>query len=86
MSADFCAHPEVGLPRPDVVYYIDVDVAEQIMRGSFGNERYENKEFQNKVRAKFDSYGKLSNWKVCMTRYLCLHFSLVLALISQPNI
>lgn len=45
--------PEVGLPRPDVVVFLDLepDVAKE--RGGWGEERYEQAEMQARVRALF---------------------------------
>lgn len=45
--------PEVGLPRPDVVVFLDLapDVAKA--RGGWGEERYEKAEMQARVRALF---------------------------------
>ncbi len=55
MSMEWCFGPEVGLPAPDVIFYLDVsqDVAEK--RGGYGLERYERKEFQSAVGKVFHS-------------------------------
>ena len=44
----------MGLPRPDLVCFLDVseEVAQQ--RADFGGERYELTEFQRKVRENYD--------------------------------
>ena len=53
LSQEWCYAPEVGLPAPDVVFYLSVteDVAAQ--RGGYGEERYERKEFQQAVATQF---------------------------------
>jgi dTMP kinase len=53
LDFDWCKSPDVGLLRPDAVFFLDVsaEVAEQ--RGGYGSERYEKREFQVKVREQF---------------------------------
>lgn len=53
LSLDWCKQPDVGLPRPDLVVFMDVteEVAKQ--RGGFGEERYEVAEFQRRVRQNY---------------------------------
>lgn len=46
--------PEVGLPRPDVVVFLDLSEAEAAARGGFGEERYERGEMQRRVREGFE--------------------------------
>ena len=46
LSLDWCRQPDRGLPRPDVVYFLDVSPEEAAKRGGFGEERYEKAEFQ----------------------------------------
>ena len=44
-----CLAPDVGLPAPDVVIYLDLPIDEAEKRGGFGSERYEKREMQVKV-------------------------------------
>lgn len=62
LSFEWCQQPEVGLPEPDIVFYLTVpsDVAEN--RGQFGEERYEKREMQDKVRKIFQSLHT-EKWK-----------------------
>jgi dTMP kinase len=39
---------------PDLVCFLDVSAEEAAKRGGFGAERYENKDFQDKVRVNYD--------------------------------
>lgn len=55
MSIDWCKKPEIGLPKPDLVIFLDLTVEEAEARGGFGEERYEKVEFQKRVRANFGS-------------------------------
>ncbi|KAG4960801.1 hypothetical protein JHK84_037889 [Glycine max] len=41
--------PEIGLPAPDVVVYLDISPEKAAERGGYGGERYEKLEFQKKV-------------------------------------
>ena len=45
--------PEVGLPKPDLVIFLDVDVETARGRGGWGGERYEEEEMQGRVRGLF---------------------------------
>lgn len=45
--------PEVGLPRPDAVVFLDLDEEKARERGGFGEERYETAEMQRRVRGLF---------------------------------
>lgn len=45
--------PEVGLPRPDLVVFLDLSEEAAAARGGFGDERYETSEMQRRVRALF---------------------------------
>jgi dTMP kinase len=45
--------PEVGLPRPDAVVFLDLDEDKARARGGFGEERYETEEMQRQVKRLF---------------------------------
>lgn len=45
--------PEVGLPRPDLVLFLDLDEAQARSRGGWGGEAYERGEMQRRVRELF---------------------------------
>ncbi|KFY50165.1 hypothetical protein V496_09526 [Pseudogymnoascus sp. VKM F-4515 (FW-2607)] len=53
LSLPWAREPEVGLPRPDLVVFLDLEpeVAEE--RGGYGDEKYEKREMQEKVRKLF---------------------------------
>lgn len=59
----WCKNPDVGLPRPDLVIFLDISVENAMKRGEFGQERYEKKDVQEKVRDLFHLM-KEDNWKV----------------------
>ena len=45
--------PEIGLPSPDVVLFLDMTIEQAKERGQFGEERYEKEAFQRTVRQRF---------------------------------
>ena len=46
--------PDIGLPRPDIVLYLDTDPEEAAQREGYGNELYERVAFQAKVRREYE--------------------------------
>lgn len=63
LDVGWCKAPEIGLPKPDVVIYLTLPVAEAERRGGFGQERYEKKEMQMKVAEIFTTL-KDDTWQV----------------------
>jgi len=53
LSIDWAKAPDVGLPRPDVVVFLDLEPEEAEKRGGYGDEKYEKKEMQQRVRELF---------------------------------
>ena len=53
LDLKWCRQPEVGLPRPDLCLFLDLDADEAAKRGGFGEERYEKAEMQARVRQLF---------------------------------
>lgn len=49
----WCRAPDIGLPEPDLILFLDVSEQVARSRGGFGKERYEKAELQKKVRAAF---------------------------------
>lgn len=56
MDLAWCRQPEVGLPRPDLCLFLNVSAEVQEKRGGFGNERYEKRDLQDRVR---ELYGEM---------------------------
>ncbi|MEQ2228104.1 hypothetical protein ILYODFUR_005349 [Ilyodon furcidens] len=65
-SLDWCMKPDEGLPKPDLVMFLQLNPAEAALRGQFGTERYETSAFQKAVHERFEQLMKDSsvNWKV----------------------
>ncbi|KAH6881595.1 thymidylate kinase-domain-containing protein [Alternaria rosae] len=55
MSLEWCRKPEVGLPRPDLCLFLDISAEGAAKRGGYGNEKYEKKEMQDRVRELFET-------------------------------
>ena len=53
LGIQWCKAPDVGLPKPDLIIFLDVDLATAKSRGGFGDERYEREETQKTVRQLF---------------------------------
>lgn len=54
LDLNWARHPEEGLPRPDLCLFLELSAAEAAKRGGFGEERYEKKELQDRVRQLFN--------------------------------
>lgn len=54
LSFEWCCMPDRGLPAPDVVLFLDVSAEDAAKRGSFGEERYEKRDIQDRVRGVFE--------------------------------
>lgn len=53
LSLHWARAPEVGLPRPDMVLFLDLEEAKARERGGWGGEVYEKSEMQKRVRDLF---------------------------------
>ena len=45
-DVNWCMSCDKGLPQPDAVFYMDINVDEASTRGDFGGERYEVSSFR----------------------------------------
>ena len=53
LSMLWARQPDIGLPRPDAVVFLDISLEKAQERGGFGEEKYETMEMQKKVRDLF---------------------------------
>ncbi|KAF9423169.1 hypothetical protein BGZ94_008386 [Podila epigama] len=53
LDLNWCKNPDRGLVRPDLTFFLDLPTAEAEKRGGFGEERYEKRELQERVRQVF---------------------------------
>lgn len=58
LSLQWAQSPDIGLPCPDLVVFLDLDPEEAKKRGGFGEERYEKIEMQKRVRELFRDVGE----------------------------
>ena len=58
LGLEWCCAPDRGLPAPDAVLFLDISTEDAAKRGAFGEERYEKKDIQDRVRAVFDKLRK----------------------------
>ena len=72
LDLNWCKAPDAGLPKPDLVFFLDVAPELASSRKDYGSERYEKVEFQKKVYSVFqtlfednfrriDATGKIEN-------------------------
>uniref|UniRef100_A0A8C0D1B3 Thymidylate kinase n=3 Tax=Mysticeti TaxID=9761 RepID=A0A8C0D1B3_BALMU len=52
-SLDWCKQADVGLPKPDLVVFLQLQLPEAAARGEFGRERYESSPFQQRALQRF---------------------------------
>ncbi|ETI24683.1 thymidylate kinase [Cladophialophora carrionii CBS 160.54] len=53
-------NPEIGLLKPDLLFFLDISSADAAKRGGYGAERYEMEEMQTRVRILFkDLFARL---------------------------
>ncbi|KAF2685347.1 thymidylate kinase [Lentithecium fluviatile CBS 122367] len=53
LSLSWARQPDIGLPRPDVCLFLEISTKEAAKRGGYGEEKYEKKEIQDRVRELF---------------------------------
>jgi len=61
LDLNWCISADRGLPRPDLVLFLDISLEDIKKRGEFGKERYEDTNFLERV---LDAYNRLED-----TRY-----------------
>ena len=57
---DWCKQCDAGLPKPDIVCFMDTKLTSVAERQDFGEERYETSEFQKRVYKNFGQLFDLS--------------------------
>ncbi|XP_003371273.1 thymidylate kinase [Trichinella spiralis] len=81
LDFDWCMNADRGLPQPDVVFFVDVKPETLKNRGEFGVERFDDEEFQRKVR---HNYQRLTDkyWQIGKVATLEAHYSTTIGQIS----
>ncbi|XP_054976950.1 thymidylate kinase isoform X1 [Sorex araneus] len=65
-SLHWCKQPDVGLPKPDLVVFLQLALADATKRSAFGQERYEDRPFQERALRQFQKLigDTTLNWQV----------------------
>lgn len=61
MDFKWCREMERGLPRPDLVIYLELPREAQYQRPGFGGERFETMEMQDMARLQYEHVMEMSN-------------------------
>lgn len=61
LSIDWCRNTERGLPKPDLIIYLELTKESQYSRPGFGEERFETRDFQEQIRQQYEQVIKTSN-------------------------
>lgn len=61
LSLEWAWQPEIGLPRPDIWFFLNISPEAAMKRGGYGAERYENANMQSKVAKLFQSLAGMKN-------------------------
>lgn len=59
LDMEFCIAPDKGLPKPDLVVFLDINPEAAATRSDYGKERYETLAFQMRVADQFAAVQKL---------------------------
>ncbi len=70
LDLEWCKSPDRGLPQPDRVFFLNLSEEAAAARGDYGQERYEKKEFQEKVKEIFLRIQGPGYWKVRRSRVI----------------
>lgn len=60
LTMEWCCETEKGLPKPDLVIYLELPSEAQYKRPGFGDERFETKELQELVRIQYERLMDIS--------------------------
>jgi dTMP kinase len=80
LDEEWCRAPDLGLPRPDLVLFMDVSAAESAERAGYGGERYEREAFQQLA---YEAYGRLRDPERWVTVEAARKSPLALACIAR---
>ncbi|EER18399.1 thymidylate kinase, putative [Perkinsus marinus ATCC 50983] len=61
---EWCKSVDVGLPKPDLVVFLDLSPEAAAKRGAYGEERYEKEDLQMKVRTMYTKFEKEPFWRI----------------------
>lgn len=64
LTVDWCKGPDIGLPSPDAVIFLNLSQDEAEQRGGYGGERYEKRDLQLRVRQRFNELQEADDGKI----------------------
>ncbi|OIR58758.1 MAG: thymidylate kinase [Amphiamblys sp. WSBS2006] len=59
---DWCLSPDSGLPIPDITFFLSLTPEEAAARMGYGEDIYEEKAFQDKIRTLYSRFEKNKEW------------------------
>ena len=62
---EWCKQPDIGLPKPDLVLFLQASHDIMSKRAEFGGERYEQTDFQLRVAKNFNALRE-KDWMVSL--------------------
>lgn len=60
LPIEWCRETERGLPKPDLVIYLELPAESQLNRAGYGEERFETSEFQDSARKQYQHVMNMS--------------------------
>jgi dTMP kinase len=63
LDFNWCVKADIGIPKPDIVFFLEIQPEDAAKRDGYGEELYENVNFQKLVQNSFNKL-KEENWKV----------------------
>ncbi|ODV93216.1 hypothetical protein PACTADRAFT_5000 [Pachysolen tannophilus NRRL Y-2460] len=65
LDFNWCLNADLGLPKPDKTIFLNLENDQDLInRKGYGEERYEVKNFQDKVKLKFTRFFNDKNWEI----------------------
>ena len=64
LDLKYCLAADSGLPAPDLVFFFDIDPEQACLRPGFGEEVFEKRDFQTRVRDVYFKHLIQPNWVV----------------------
>ncbi len=60
----WCKAPDIGIPKPDKVFYLELSALKAEKRAVYGEERYEKVTFQQQVEKQFEELRAIDDdWR-----------------------
>jgi len=60
LNLEWCINTELGLPQPSKVFYLDISVETAMARSGFGEEKFEEKKYLERVQERYNKFDRKS--------------------------